>query len=972
LNFITNAGVGYIPRHNFPRCFPVGAPGQPDFTMDATPDTQTVEAGQGTSYDVALTSQFGFDSACTLTVDGLPAGATADFTVNPVTPTGGSVMNVTTTGATSPGNYTLTVTATEIAKAQIEHSTEVVLIVTQPPDFAIAIEPDSQEVQAGNSVNYDVILESLYGFASQCTLTISGLPTDASASFSPNPLVPTDTSDLQITTAQTTPEGSYTVTVTATEKDKGTEHSADLILVVTPPPDFAIAAEPDTQEVEPGNSVDYDVILTALYGFSNSVDLSASGLPADAVADFDPDPAVPTDTSLMTINTAATTPPGTYDITITGTEVVKGEKLEHSTRVVLKVLQPDFTIAVVPDSQEVQAGNLVNFDVILTSIYGFASSCTLTISGLPADASGNFNPNPVVPTDTAGLEVTTSETTPEGTYTVTVTATEQSKKIFHSADFKLVISPPPDFAIEAEPETLSVPQGGEDSFQVIVTSLFGFVSPCSLEVSGLPQYASGIFDPSILIPTDTSALNVSVPDTTLTGTYPLTITATELEPTKSQIQHSVEVVLEVRPPEDFTIDVFPDTLCVRRTVVDDTSYMVFLTSIAGFSSTCTLAVSGLPSGATGDFDPPVLVPTDSAELNIFADETVAEDYYDLTITATEITGGKAIEHSKDVVLLVVLPTWGFVLETDPDSQEVNVEDDALYDITMLPDVGFTMPCTLYLDSGLPGGASFSFVPEVIFPNQTSVLTVTTTGSTPEGVYELEIRGVANPKEEYGVSVALVTLVVQDFSISAPADTQYVTQGQSAGFDVELISLHGFDDPCTLMVSGLPDPPDSVEFDPATLVPPGNSHLTIYTTAETDTGLYALTITAASIASGKGESLQHSVNVFLKVTEASDVDDWTDNSNTPKGFALFQNQPNPFNPETKISYFLPQASHVELVVFNVLGQRVRTLFDGYQDAGTQTLIWDGRSDDGRQLSSGIYFYRLQSDNFQDTKKMTLMK
>jgi uncharacterized membrane protein len=218
-------------------------------------------------------------------------------------------MDVTTTGATSPGTYTLTVTATEISKAQIEHSTDVVLIVTEPPDFAIAIEPDSQEVQAGNSVNYDVILESLYGFASECTLTISGLPADASESFDPNPVVPTDTSDLEITTAQTTPAGSYTVTVTATEKDKGIVHSADLILVVTPPPDFTIAAEPDTQEVVQGGSVDYDVILTALYGFSNSVDLSASGLPADATADFDPDPVVPTDTSVMTINTAMTTPP---------------------------------------------------------------------------------------------------------------------------------------------------------------------------------------------------------------------------------------------------------------------------------------------------------------------------------------------------------------------------------------------------------------------------------------------------------------------------------------------------------------------------------------------------------------------------------------------------------------------------------------------------------------------------------------
>ncbi|MCK4404643.1 MAG: T9SS type A sorting domain-containing protein, partial [candidate division Zixibacteria bacterium] len=90
------------------------------------------------------------------------------------------------------------------------------------------------------------------------------------------------------------------------------------------------------------------------------------------------------------------------------------------------------------------------------------------------------------------------------------------------------------------------------------------------------------------------------------------------------------------------------------------------------------------------------------------------------------------------------------------------------------------------------------------------------------------------------------------------------------------------------------------------------------------------------------------------------------------FTLFQNQPNPFNPETQINYYLPRACQVRLTIYNVLGQRVRTLFDGHQDTGMHTLLWDGRGEDGAHLSSGIYFYRLQAENFQETKKMTLMK
>jgi len=90
----------YIPRSNLEHCFTVGPPPAPDFTIEASPDTQTVEPGQSTDYTVTLTSVAGFSSPCTLTVTGLPAGASASFAPNPVTPTNTSTMNVSTTGAT--------------------------------------------------------------------------------------------------------------------------------------------------------------------------------------------------------------------------------------------------------------------------------------------------------------------------------------------------------------------------------------------------------------------------------------------------------------------------------------------------------------------------------------------------------------------------------------------------------------------------------------------------------------------------------------------------------------------------------------------------------------------------------------------------------------------------------------------------------------------------------------------------------
>jgi hypothetical protein len=197
-------------------------------------------------------------------------------------------------------------------------------------------------------------------------------------------------------------------------------------------------------------------------------------------------------------------------------------------------------------------------------------------------------------------------------------------------------------------------------------------------------------------------------------------------------------------------------------------------------------------------------------------------------------------------------------------------------------------------------------------------------------------------------------------------------GQAVGYEVKLTSLAGFADPCTLFVSGLPSPPDSGVFDKAILTPTDSTSLYVYTSTQTDTGWYTLTITAHSMSGAKPACLESSIEVYLKVQLGSDAGDWADNPNAPKSFALFQNQPNPFNPETHISYYLPKDCQVKLTIYNVLGQRVNILFDGHQHAGIQTLIWDGRDNHGAHLSSGIYFYRLQADDFHQTKKMTLMK
>lgn len=93
---------------------------------------------------------------------------------------------------------------------------------------------------------------------------------------------------------------------------------------------------------------------------------------------------------------------------------------------------------------------------------------------------------------------------------------------------------------------------------------------------------------------------------------------------------------------------------------------------------------------------------------------------------------------------------------------------------------------------------------------------------------------------------------------------------------------------------------------------------------------------------------------------------------PSGYDLFQNYPNPFNPVTTIEYTLPVRSHVNISIYNLLGQEVRTLVDGVMSYGNHTASWDGRNSNGLWAASGIYFYRLKTREFIQTKKMILLK
>jgi hypothetical protein len=102
------------------------------------------------------------------------------------------------------------------------------------------------------------------------------------------------------------------------------------------------------------------------------------------------------------------------------------------------------------------------------------------------------------------------------------------------------------------------------------------------------------------------------------------------------------------------------------------------------------------------------------------------------------------------------------------------------------------------------------------------------------------------------------------------------------------------------------------------------------------------------------------------------DDDRTNSNAPEVFSLFQNHPNPFNLMTAIRYAVNVPARVKIAVYNSRGERIKTLTDAEHAAGEHRIVWDGRSESGFPVGSGVYLVRMEADQWVECRKIILLK
>ena len=712
----------------------------PDFVLSSNPSSQTAQAGASVQFTATIAPVGAFTGTVTLSVSGMPVGATGTFNPPTVSGSGSSTLSISTLTSTPAGSYPLTITATS---GSLIHVTNATLIVAAP-DFSLAVTPSSQSVSAGGSVPYTATITNQNGFTGVVSLSVSGLPAGVTGTFSPTTITGAGVSTLTIGTSTSTIAGTYTLTVVATSG--GLNHTTGITLVVTGSPDFSVTATPSSQTVQAGGGTQYTTTITAQNGFSGTVSLNVSGLPAGATGVFSPLTVAGSGTSTLTIGTQTSTPVGSYPLTLTATS----GSSTHTTSVTLVVT------AVSPPGQLAMDATI--------SRDGASASTSITTPAF-STAAPNELCLAFVSTDSASTGGTTVTSVTGGGLTWALVKRTNAQP----GDAEIWRA----FATSALSNATVTANLSQSVASSITLVTFTGVDPSGTNGSGAvgatggASAATGAPTASLVTTRNNSWVFAVGTDwdrpvartlganqamvhqylATVNSTYWVqrqnvatllsgtTVTINDTAPTNDKYDLSlVEILPAAALSPDFSVTATPGS----QTVVQgsNTSFAVNVGASGGFSGTVGLGVSGLPTGATGVFNPASIGTSGSSTLTISTLSSIVAGSYPLTITATS----GSLSHTTGVTLMVTA-AQDFSISAAPSTRTVVAGSGTTYTATVTPQGGFSGTVTLSA-TGLPTGATATFNPATVIGSGTSTLTVNTLSSTPIGTSTLTITGVS--------------------------------------------------------------------------------------------------------------------------------------------------------------------------------------------------------------------------------------
>jgi subtilisin family serine protease len=270
--------------------------------------------------------------------------------------------------------------------------------VASTPDFSISASPPSLTMTQGGTGTSTITVAASGGFAGSVGLTVSGCPTNATCSFSPQTVTSGGTSTLTVSTTNSTSTGAFTLNVTGTSG--ALNHATAVSLTVNPAttPDFSISANPTSLTLTQGGTGTSTVTVAASGGFSGNVALAYSGCPTGASCSLSPSLVTSSGTSTLTVSTTSSTNTGTFPVTVTGTS----GSLSHATTVSITVNTPTtttitFTSVASQDGYVLESGQNTNVGGSTSS--GSSSSSALRVG----DDSGNRQYKSIVSFNTSSI-----------------------------------------------------------------------------------------------------------------------------------------------------------------------------------------------------------------------------------------------------------------------------------------------------------------------------------------------------------------------------------------------------------------------------------------------------------------------------------------------------------------------------------------------------------------------------------------
>jgi len=290
----------------------------------------------------------------------------------------------------------------------------------------------------------------------------------------------------------------------------------------TASPDFSLSASPSSFTVAQGNNGASTITVNSLAGFNSSVSLTVAGCPAGATCALNPasvtPPANGSITSTLNVTAGASTPPGTYPLTISGNSGL------HSTTVSLTVTAPNFSLSASPSSLTITQGSPANSTVTVASAAGYSKAVTLSVTNCISPVSCNFTINPVTPpangSANSGLSITGLA---PGSYLLTISGTDGA--LTHTTSLSVTVNPPAGSFSLSAPSSITVTRKSSNTLTVTLTST-GNSSSVTLSVLGLPSKVTAQFSPNPATASGTSTLTLSANPTATRGTYSVSISGT--------------------------------------------------------------------------------------------------------------------------------------------------------------------------------------------------------------------------------------------------------------------------------------------------------------------------------------------------------------------------------------------------------------------------------------------------------------